>query len=217
MKERVWRRAVGFGFRLLYNECAFTYDFVSYGVSLGHWRRWQRAALRFLPDTGAVLELAHGTGATQLDLIRAGCRCVGLDLSPNMGRLARRKLKRAGLSGDLTRGDAMQLPFADASFSAIVCAFPTAFIVEAACIDEMCRVLEDGGVAIIVLSGALNSGLRQRMISALYRATGQGYGMARDEAIRQMFGDRGFSAEARTLNCGGSVAQVALLRKCGLV
>ncbi|MCZ7544410.1 MAG: hypothetical protein M5R40_13175 [Anaerolineae bacterium] len=42
--ERLWWALVRFGFRLLYNELAFTYDLVSRVVSLGQWRAWQRAA-----------------------------------------------------------------------------------------------------------------------------------------------------------------------------
>jgi hypothetical protein len=49
----LWWRLVRFGFRLLYNEMAFTYDAVSAVVSLGEWRSWQRAALNFLPPLSA--------------------------------------------------------------------------------------------------------------------------------------------------------------------
>ena len=198
MIGRVWRRAVGFGFRLLYHECAFSYDFISFAVSLGHWRRWQRAALRFLPENGAVLELAHGTGQTQLDLLRAGYRCVGIDLSPNMGRLARRKLQRAGVSGDLTRGDALSLPCADASFSAIICAFPTAFIFDPACLNEMFRVLENGGIAVVVLSRR----------PARWLAPARDFGAVSHQRGRVM-------AWRRTRRLGGCSRAAALLWKRG--
>jgi hypothetical protein len=46
--KRLWWGLVRFGFRLLYNEFAFTYDTVSKVVSLGAWRCWQRAALKYL-------------------------------------------------------------------------------------------------------------------------------------------------------------------------
>jgi ubiquinone/menaquinone biosynthesis C-methylase UbiE len=77
----LWRRLLRFGFRLLYNELAFTYDMVSAVVSLGAWRCWTRAALRQLASDGLILELAHGTGNLQLDLAAAGRRSVGFDLS----------------------------------------------------------------------------------------------------------------------------------------
>ena len=68
--ERAWWALVTFGFRLLYNEMAFTYDWVSWIVSLGQWRAWQRSALEHItaPPGTRVLELAHGTGNMQIDL-----------------------------------------------------------------------------------------------------------------------------------------------------
>ena len=75
---KVWWTLVRFGFRLLYNEMAFTYDVVSTVVSLGEWRCWQRAALSYLEATpdDALLELAHGTGNLQLDLLEAGYQTI---------------------------------------------------------------------------------------------------------------------------------------------
>lgn len=98
MLQKFWWRFVRFGFRLLYNELAFTYDIVSWFVSLGEWRAWQRSALRHLPPTGRILELAHGTGNLQLDLHAAGYyQTIGYDLSPYMGQITRYKLERRGL------------------------------------------------------------------------------------------------------------------------
>jgi hypothetical protein len=48
----LWWRLVRFGFRLLYNEFAFSYDLVSKVVSLGAWRCWQQSALKHLNDDG---------------------------------------------------------------------------------------------------------------------------------------------------------------------
>ena len=77
---RIWWGLVELGFRLLYNELAWTYDLVSWVVSLGAWRAWQRSALRFLavPPGSPVLELAHGTGNFQIDLRTAGLDPTGL-------------------------------------------------------------------------------------------------------------------------------------------
>src|SRR5260370_38001805 len=80
-------------FSLLYNQLAWTYDGVSWLVSAGQWRNWQRSALPFLPGR-PVLEVAHGTGNLLLDLASLGLEPIGLDLSPAMSRIASRKLKR---------------------------------------------------------------------------------------------------------------------------
>ena len=93
--KALWWRLVRFGFRLLYQEMAWTYDLVSWAVSLGEWRAWQRAALPFVSGRH-VLEIAHGPGHLLLALSTAGFTVSGLDLSPQMGRQARRRLRTAG-------------------------------------------------------------------------------------------------------------------------
>ena len=51
---------------------------------------------------GRVLEIAVGTGRVALPLLRAGLRVTGLDLSPSMLRVCRRKAEALGLEGNLT-------------------------------------------------------------------------------------------------------------------
>ena len=70
--SQAWWALVRFGFRLLYNELAFTYDTVSWVVSLGAWRCWVDAALAHLDGQSPVLELAHGPGNLHIDLALAG-------------------------------------------------------------------------------------------------------------------------------------------------
>src|SRR5690349_21397341 len=113
---RWWWRLVRFGFRLLYNEMAFTYDLVSKAVSMGQWRCWQRAAMKYLDPVNPeayslILELAHGTGDLQLDLYAAGYKSIGYDLSPYMGRIAQHKLNKYQIDPRLVRGSAQELPF----------------------------------------------------------------------------------------------------------
>jgi ubiquinone/menaquinone biosynthesis C-methylase UbiE len=176
MIMRAWWRLVKFGFRLLYNEMAWTYDLVSWVVSLGDWRRWQRAALRYLdvPPGTCVLELAHGTGNLQLDLRTAGLTSVGFDLSAQMGRLTRRKLLRHRIAPVLVRGQAQALPFATAQFPAVVSTFPTEFIVDPATVQEIYRVLQPGGRLVFVPLGLLTGGgLLRVVLEWAYRVTGQ--------------------------------------------
>ncbi len=121
-----WQKLVRFGFRLLYHELAWTYDVVSWVVSLGEWRRWQRAALPYVQGP-RVLEIGHGPGHMLLALQMKGCRVMGLDLSPQMGRLAR---KRAP-SVPLVRGRVQDLPYAEGSFDTVLATFPTEYVVDA--------------------------------------------------------------------------------------
>ena len=140
---KLWWTVIRFGFRLLYNEMAFTYDIVSAVVSIGEWRSWQRSALKHLdPNSGKrLLELAHGTGNLQIDLVKAGYDTVGYDLSPYMGRIAKRKMRRKGLAAKLVRGKAQQLPFPSGVFDAVISTFPTDFIFAAETLREINRIL----------------------------------------------------------------------------
>ena len=212
MLKRIWR----FGFRLLYNECAFSYDMVSAAVSLGRWRSWQRSALAFLPapEAGLALELAPGTGDLQIDLLSAGYRTVALDLSPSMARLAQRKLARHGLPAALARGDAARLPFQSSSVAALVCTFPTSFILQPQTLTEVERVLKREGRAVVVLAGFLSGrSLVRRLIRSLYRLSGQAYREINDEAIRELFKTPGLVADTRALRMEDSVAQIVILSK----
>ena len=69
-----------------------------------------------------VLEVSVGTG-TNLPLLEEqvgpGGRLVGLDISAAMLRRCRQKLRRQGLSADLTEGEAAHLPFTDQAFDAV--------------------------------------------------------------------------------------------------
>lgn len=215
-----WWRLVRFGFRLLYNEMAFTYDTVSHVVSLGDWRCWQRSALNHLPPTTQnpkILELAHGTGDLQLDLHQVGYRdIIGYDLSAAMGRITNRKLRKQHLPVSLVRGEGQRLPFASGCFDAIVCTFPTNFLFETQTLDEAYRVLASNGVFVIIINGEFT---RQNvLVSALhvvYRVTGQkSTEAALDEVnltekyqrVLEPFVIGGFDARLISYDCGGSIS-----------
>jgi len=175
LRSRYWS-LVRLGFRLLYNEMAFTYDAVSWIVSLGEWRTWQRAAIKHLnvPSGKQVLELAHGTGKLQIDLRTAGLESVAIDFSPYMGRIARRRLLKLHITPKLARARAQALPFADGSFPAVVSTFPTDFIVDPATIAEVFRVLSPGGHLVFVPNGILTrGGAARQALEVAYRASGQ--------------------------------------------
>jgi ubiquinone/menaquinone biosynthesis C-methylase UbiE len=210
----LWWTLVRFGFRLLYNEFAVTYDWVSFAVSLGAWRCWQRAALKHLRAApgACVLELAHGTGNLQLDLNGLGYWVVGYDLSAAMGQIARCKMQQAGLEMRLARGRAQALPYADGSFSAVISTFPTNFILEDETLREAHRVLQAGGQFLIVPNGILSSrGMAEAGIEWLYRVTGQRAAGRFD--VVEYFGRYGFSAEIVQEPCPRSTATVIVARK----
>ncbi len=164
---------IRFAFWILYNPLAWAYDLVSWVVSMGHWRDWQRTVLDELRGK-RVLDLACGTGNLLIDLSAAGRHPVGLDISPHMVRVTRRKLRSSGIDIPLLRGRGQQLPFANAAFDSVVCTFPTDFIVTPAALGELARVLRPGGQAIIVAMAQLpTNNLWGSLLEFLYRITGQ--------------------------------------------
>jgi ubiquinone/menaquinone biosynthesis C-methylase UbiE len=166
-----WLRLIRAAFWLLYNPFAWTYDGVSWLMSAGRWRAWQRAVLPEVRGS-RVLELASGTGDLLLDL--AGQNPVGLDLSPHMVRIAQRKLRRAGVHAPLVRARAQQLPFAGASFDTVLSTFPTEFAYAPQTLSEIARVLAPGGrAATVLLAHLFPDTLWERILEWLYRITGQ--------------------------------------------
>jgi len=208
----IWWRLVRFGFRLLYNELAFTYDFVSVIVSMGQWRCWQRQVLAHLPaeQTAPILELAHGTGNLQIDLNDAGYRSIGYDLSAAMGRIAQAKLKQRSIPANFARGRAQQLPFANQQFAAVVSTFPTDFIIAPETLAEVHRVLIQGGVLVIVPSAVFTgSGFIKGFLEWLYRITGQRNGETLPD-IQPYFENAGFQVEILQRSCPHSQVTVVL-------
>lgn len=160
-------------FHLLYYQLAWAYDAVSAAVSLGQWREWGATALPFAPGK-RVLELGHGPGHLLTRLAAEGRPAVGLDLSPQMGRLAARRLARRGFPARLARGRGQALPFAAATFDAVIATFPAPYILEPATLASLRRVLQPGGRLVIVAQAELTgSCLPARAIEWLYAVTGQ--------------------------------------------
>jgi ubiquinone/menaquinone biosynthesis C-methylase UbiE len=162
-----------FGFHLLYNELAWTYDWVSRAVSLGQWRHWQRAVIPHL-NGQRVLEIAFGTGDLLIDMTAVGYRPYGLDLSPHMIRIARTKLTKKGIATPLCQGRVQALPFANGIFDSIAITFPTDFICQPSALAEISRVLAPSGRLVVIDEGyLLDSGLLGRFINWLYVFTRQ--------------------------------------------
>jgi ubiquinone/menaquinone biosynthesis C-methylase UbiE len=169
------------GFHLLYYEMAWSYDWVAWSVSFGQWSAWRRLALQFL-QPGPILELAYGTGGLFLDMIEAGYQPVGIDFSPYMARLARRRLQHNQSAIGLNQAKAQALPFPSNHFANVIATFPTSYIFEPETLAEVYRVLKTPqpgqsstpGRFIIVVEGQLRGPWPIRpLINWLYSATGQ--------------------------------------------
>jgi SAM-dependent methyltransferase len=123
----------------LYDEYFVPLIFEPYAVDLS-----ARTAAR---RPGRVLEVAAGTGAVTRHLavdLPAGSAIVATDLNPGM--IARAREVGTARPVEWQAADAMQLPFADASFDAVVCQCGVMFFPDrAAAYAEARRVLRPGG------------------------------------------------------------------------
>lgn len=121
-----------------------------------------------------VLEVAPGPGYLAIELVKlTGCHLLGLDISRTFVRIAGDNAHQAGLRIDFERGDAADLPFPAEQFDFIVCraAFKN-FARPLAALDEMHRVLNNGGTALIIdlrrdfSRDAVNAHVRDRGVIA---------------------------------------------------
>lgn len=131
--------------RELFAPLGPTYDRVGAILSLGQDPRWRRFLVGRLPeDGGEVLDVATGTGLVAAELVRCGFRVTGLDQSPGMLDVARR---RFGDRVPLVESSAEALPFADASFDHLTFTYLLRYVEDpGATIAELARVVRPGGV-----------------------------------------------------------------------
>jgi len=206
-----------FFFRLLYHQFAFTYDLVAATVSLGRWKDWVLSVVPFI-EGNRVLEIGHGPGHLQRVLLSRGLFTVGLDESPQMGRLAKHNLNRflqntvrahpeadSGYTQiNLTRGIAQHLPFPNESFDTLVATFPSEYIFDPKTLAEAQRVLPPNG-RFVILPGAtiLGRGILDRAMALLFRITGEAPPNLAEivhERSKQPFMKAGFDVEVHELN-----------------
>ncbi|MCA9917655.1 MAG: class I SAM-dependent methyltransferase [Anaerolineales bacterium] len=225
MIKKAWIALVRFGFRLLYQELAWTYDLVSWVVSLGEWRHWQAAALPFVQGP-AILEIGHGPGHLLVALQKAGHTVFGVDLSPQMGRQAQRRLHKQFLAANLVRARVQALPFQPGSIDTILSTFPTEYIVDPDTLTAVYQLLGENGRFIVVPEGHLTGQRRlHRFIDWLFRITGQRDGAFEvDEAknwphpelwepFRQRFADAGFSLQIKQVQRTRSIVTLFIASK----
>lgn len=94
---------------------------------------------------GEVLEIGVGTGRN-LYFYPTEVHLTGVELSPKMLEIARRRARESGIEADLRVGDAQDLPFPDASFDTVVATLALCTIPDdRRAVIEAARVLRPGG------------------------------------------------------------------------
>jgi demethylmenaquinone methyltransferase/2-methoxy-6-polyprenyl-1,4-benzoquinol methylase len=138
--------------REIFSSITGRYDFLNHLLSLRRdiaWRRFAIRKMRFF-RTLRFLDVATGTAdlAIEAAIGHPRIQVTGIDFSPEMLAVGRRKIEERGLSEriHLLDADAMRLPFPDTYFDAVGIAFGIRNMpdrLRALC--EMRRVLVPGG------------------------------------------------------------------------
>jgi len=132
----------------MFSRIAPRYDALNHLLSFNADRRWRaRAAGRVNGSHRRVLDLATGTGDLAAALARPGRTVVGADFCLDMLAGARRKDPGVRLSA----GDALALPFPEATFDAVTIAFGVRNFADLpAGLAEIKRVLRRGGLLVVL-------------------------------------------------------------------
>jgi SAM-dependent methyltransferase len=134
---------------------------------------WQLAAL---PAGARVLDVATGAGALLSIALKDGADAVGIDFSPGMVSVARKRAAAIRTGERALVMDGQALDFVDASFDAVFSMFGVFMFPDPiAGFAEIARVLRPGGLAVIAV---------------WENAGGAGPAQLFQEAARRLFPDR---------------------------
>ncbi len=149
----------------MFDQVARRYDVTNAILSAGLDRTWRTATARALDLAPGlrVLDVAAGTATSSRAFAASGADVVACDFSLGMLEVGRHRLAgttgvgapRGGTGGVpgrvlLTAGDALRLPFVDASFDRVTISFGLRNVAAVdVCLGELLRVTRPGGVLAI--------------------------------------------------------------------
>ncbi|MDR3108416.1 MAG: bifunctional demethylmenaquinone methyltransferase/2-methoxy-6-polyprenyl-1,4-benzoquinol methylase UbiE [Planctomycetaceae bacterium] len=146
--------------RGLFAAIAPRYDFLNHLLSVGIDKSWRRRSVQTLLSQlrvdGSVLDVCTGTGDFAIELVRSSERDVyGVDFTKEMLQIAEQKRQKLPTEQQdrlkFVEGDALKLPFEDATFALVTVAFGlrnTADTNQA--LKEMQRVVKPGGIVAVL-------------------------------------------------------------------
>ena len=133
----------------MFDRVAPRYDLANTVLSAGQDRQWRRiTAAAARPEGADVLDVAAGPGNVAVELVRQGAASVtALDLSFNMLWEGARR-GHPGIAW--VNGDALALPFEDATFDAVTISFGLRNVPDPeAALVEFARVTRPGGRVVV--------------------------------------------------------------------
>lgn len=141
----------------MFDNIAPTYDTLNHRLSWNIDKGWRRKAIRQLEPghPKAILDIATGTGdfAILAAQMLHPDKIVGIDISEGMMKVARVKVKKAGLQQviDMKKEDCLAMSFPDNTFDAATSAFGIRnFQNLDKGLAEICRVMKPGGLLSLV-------------------------------------------------------------------
>jgi demethylmenaquinone methyltransferase/2-methoxy-6-polyprenyl-1,4-benzoquinol methylase len=137
--------------RELFAPLGPTYDRYARLLSFGQDPRWRSFLVSQIPpEARRVLDVASGTAAVAIELVRASPErtVVGVDQSPEMLAAGRARVEHAGLGDriELRESRAEDLPFPDGEFDAVSFTYLLRYVDDVpATLRELARVVRPGG------------------------------------------------------------------------
>ncbi len=142
-----------------------------------------------------VLDVACGTGNLAVPAGKAGAFVTGIDIAPNLLDQARKRAKAEGVTAEFHTGDAEEMPYADASFDAVISMFGAMFAPRPdVTTSELIRVSRPG--ALIAMANWTPGGFIGQMFKTTGKHVTPPAGVASpllwgdEECVRERFSDR---------------------------
>ncbi len=135
----------------MFDHIVGRYDFLNHTLSFYQDYYWRyRMTGELMPvKNKLIMDLAAGTGDSSIGIIKRGAEVIGVDISYNM--LYRSKKKLAHKKYTAIQASVYDLPFKDASFDAVCCAFGIRNMhIRDQALREIFRVLKKNGEAVFL-------------------------------------------------------------------
>lgn len=132
----------------MFDHVARRYDITNDILAFGQTRRWRAAVADAVGASQGqtILDLAAGTGTSSTPMAKTGAFVIPCDFSIGMLEVGKRRLTRL----PFVAGDALTLPFADATFDAVTISFGLRNVADVPqALIEMERVTKPGGRLVV--------------------------------------------------------------------